>query len=258
VTLHRFFLHGPLPESGAAGTELAMGATDRHHLARVLRLEVGDRIVIAGQDGREAEATLRAVSADRVTADIGAAIERPRRPRIVLAAGIARRERMEFTIQKTTELGVGEIWPLASARCVVRFDEDRAGRRAERWRRIAEEAAKQSQRADVPLVRDAISLDDLLVEAGRFDVVLVPWEEAASTAVGIGQALEAQNASADSTVLVVVGPEGGFETAEVSALQDAGARIVSLGDTVLRTETAAVVAVALTAYELGGLGGRAR
>ena len=258
MTLHRFFLDGPLPDGGALGVELGMGPTDRHHLVRVLRLVDGDRIVIAGQDGREAEATLREVSADRITADIGAVIRRPHRPRVVLAAGVARRERMEFTIQKCTELGVAEIWPLASARCVVRLDEERGGRRGERWRRIAAEAAKQSQRADVPLVRNAMGLDELLAEIGRFDVVLVPWEEAASTAVGIGEALDAGNASTDSAVLVVVGPEGGFEPAEASALQDAGARIVSLGDTVLRTETAAVVAVALSAYELGGLGGRAR
>ncbi len=258
MTLHRFFLDGPLPESGALGVDLEMGPTDRHHLARVLRLVERDRIVIAGRDGREAEATLREVSPDRVTADVGVSIERSRRPRVVLAAGVARRERMEFTIQKCTELGVAEIWPLACARCVVRLDEERAGRRGERWRRIAEEAAKQSQRADVPVVRDTMSIDDLLAEVGRFEVVLVPWEEAAATAIGIGEALDTHNASRDSAVLVVVGPEGGFERAEVAALQDAGARIVSLGDTVLRTETAAMVAVALTAYELGGLGGRAR
>jgi 16S rRNA (uracil1498-N3)-methyltransferase len=258
VTLHRFFLDGALPEAGATDVELAMGATERHHLARVLRLVAGDRIIIAGTDGREAEATLRVSSPERVTADVGPAIERPRRPRVVLAAGIARRERMEFTVQKATELGVAEIWPLASARCVVRLDGDRAGRRGERWRRIAEEAAKQSQRADVPLVRDAMTLDDLLEEVGRFDVVLVPWEEAASTAAGIGVTLDAEGATTDSAVLVVVGPEGGFESSEAAALQDAGARIVSLGDTVLRTETAAVVAVALTAYELGALGGRDR
>ena len=257
MTLHRFFLEGPLPEGGE-GVELAMSRTDRHHLVHVLRLVDGDRIVVAGRDGRVAEATVRSATLERVTADVGPAIERPRRPRVVLAAGVARRERMEFTIQKSTELGVAEIWPLASARCVVRLDEDRAGRRGERWRRIAEEAAKQSQRPDVPLVRDAMSVNELLAEAGRFDVVLVPWEEAASTAVGIGEALDAHNASADAAVLVVVGPEGGFEPAEVAALQDAGASIVSLGDTVLRTETAAVVAVALTAYELGALGSRGR
>jgi 16S rRNA (uracil1498-N3)-methyltransferase len=257
VTLHRFFLEGDLPQDGERSVALALHEADRHHLARVLRLETGDRLVVAGGDGSEAEATLVEVTAERVTADIGPAVWRPGRPHVVLAAGIARRERMEFTIQKATELGVAEIWPLACARCVVRLDEDRAGRRGERWRRIAEEAAKQSQRSDVPHVARAMTVDALLAAAGRFDVVLVPWEEA-ETAVGIGEALDLEGAGSDASVLVVVGPEGGFEPSEVGAMQDAGARIVSLGDTVLRTETAAIVAVAITAYELGGLGGRAR
>jgi len=258
MTLHRFFLEGALPTDGSCGVELELSESDRHHLTRVLRLGTGDRIAVVDTEGRAAEATLVASSSESVTADVGPVIERPRRPCVVLAAGIARRERMEFTIQKATELGVSEIWPLASARCVVRLDEDRAGRRGDRWRRIAEEAAKQSQRSEVPVVREAMSVDVLLAEAGRFDVILVPWEEAASTAVGIGEALDAEDATADASVLVVVGPEGGFEAAEVDALQDSGARIVSLGSTVLRTETAAMVAVALTAYELGALGGRGR
>ncbi len=258
MTLHRFFLDGDLPQDGQASVELELGDADRHHLARVLRLQTGDRIVAAGGDGSEAEATLAEVSPERVTADVGPAIWRTGRPHVVLAAGIARRERMEFTLQKATELGVAEIWPLACARCVVHLDEDRAGRRGERWRRIAEEAAKQSQRSDVPHIARALTLDALLAAVGRFDVVLVPWEDAADTAPGIGEALDAENATSDTSVLVVVGPEGGFEPSEVGAMQDAGARIVSLGDTVLRTETAAVVAVAITAYELGGLGGRAR
>jgi 16S rRNA (uracil1498-N3)-methyltransferase len=258
VTLHRFFLQSEVPRDGERAVVLAMGEADRHHLASVLRLAVGDRVVVAGTEGLEAEATLVEVSRERVTADIGPAIRRPRRPKVVLAAGIARRERMEFTIQKVTELGVSEIWPLLCARCVVRLGDDRAGKRIDRWRRIAEEAAKQSQRSDVPRVRNVAGLDALLAETGRFDVVLVPWEEAASTAVGIGEALDAENATSDTSVLVVVGPEGGFEPSEVAALEDAGARVVSLGQTVLRTETAAVVAVALTSYELGALGGRVR
>lgn len=257
MSLHRFFIEGDLPPGGGE-TVLALAEGDLHHLGRVLRLGAGDRIVVVGADGREAAATLIEVAPDRVTADVGETIRRPRSPHVVLAPGLARRERMEFTIQKATELGVTEIWPFVSARCVVRLDDDRAGRRAERWRRIAQEAAKQSQRAVVPVVRDPFTLDELLAEAGGFDVVLVPWEEATETAVGIGEALDDEQATSDARVLVVVGPEGGFEVAEADALQSAGGRIVSLGRTVLRTETAAVVAVALTAYELGALGGRAR
>jgi 16S rRNA (uracil1498-N3)-methyltransferase len=257
VTLHRFFLTGELPASGD-GVELSLSENDRHHLGRVLRLETGDRIVVVGSDAREAEATLTQVGPERACADLDAPIERPARPRVSLAAGVARRERMEFAIQKVTELGVVEILPVQTARSVVRLDEDRAGRRGQRWRRIAEEAAKQSQRGDVPLVRDPVGLDEMIAQFGRFELVLVPWEGATPTGLGIGAALDAADAQPDTNVLVVVGPEGGLEEAEVAALQAAGGVVVTLGDTVLRTETASVVAVALAIYGLGGLGGRER
>jgi 16S rRNA (uracil1498-N3)-methyltransferase len=256
VSLHRFFLTGPLPDAAAQGTRLALSETDLHHLARVLRLEPGDRVMVAGVDGREAEATLSVVTHDAVTADLDAPVVRPARPHVSLAAGIARRERMEFAIQKSTELGVAEVLPVATARTVVRLDEEQGGNRGRRWRRIAQEAAKQSQRTDVPIVRDPLAFSELLAELGRFDVVLVPWEEAGSEGLGIGAALDAAGATPETSVLVVIGPEGGLEEDEVAALEAAGGAIVTLGDTVLRTETASVVAVALATYELGGLGGR--
>lgn len=258
MSLHRFFLAGPLPEPADAAVALALTEADAHHLARVLRLESGDRVMVVGTDGREAEAALEEVGADRVTATLGEALERPARARVSLAPALARRERMEFAIQKATELGVAEIIPVATARSVVRLDEEKAGRRGERWRRIAEEAAKQSQRAEVPSVRDPLGFSELLEELGRFDVVLVPWEEAAAAGMGVGAALDAAGAEPDTSVLVVIGPEGGLEEAEVAALEAAGGVVVTLGDTVLRTETASVVAVALAIYELGGLGGRVR
>jgi 16S rRNA (uracil1498-N3)-methyltransferase len=138
------------------------------------------------------------------------------------------------------------------------MDEERAGRRTERWRRIAEEAAKQSQRSDVPQIRETLTIGGLATEAGLFDVVLVPWEETSSGGLGVGAALDAAGATAETSVLVVIGPEGGLTESEVATLEAAGGVAVSLGDTVLRTETAAVVALTLVAYELGALGGRAR
>lgn len=258
MTLHRFFVDGTLSLAGEAGTLLAISPSDLHHIRRVLRLAAGDRVIVVDGSGLHAEALLVQVGEAGVTADVGQALEGPVRPRVVLAAGIARRERMEFTVQKTTELGVTEIWPLAAARCVVRLDDDRAGKRGERWRRIAAEAAKQSQRTGVPIVREPMTIAGLAAEAADFDVVLVPWEEEASSAPGIGEALDAACATNTSSVLLVVGPEGGFEESEVAALRAVGASAVSLGDTVLRSETAATVAVALVAYELGALGGRGR
>jgi 16S rRNA (uracil1498-N3)-methyltransferase len=256
MTLHRFFLEGALAPS--AGVELSLSGSDRHHIARVLRLVAGDRMIVADGEGRESEATLVEVSPERIVADLDGVVVRPRRPRVVLAPAVSRRERMEFTVQKATEIGVSEMWPLLTSRCVVRLDEDRAGRRAERWRRIAEEAAKQSQRESVPVVREPMTISELAAETGRFDVVLVPWEEASSGGLGVGAVLDAAGATSDTSVLIVIGPEGGLEESEVALLEAAGGVVATLGDTVLRTETAAIVATALVMYELGALGGRGR
>lgn len=257
MTLHRFFVANSLPEADLDVLDLELSDGDRHHIARVLRLTTGDRIVLTGPDGREAIVLLSEVSAQRVTGTISELIERPRRPRVVLAPAVSRKERMELTIQKATELGVTAVWPLMTARCVVKLDDDRAGKRTERWRKIAEEAAKQSQRESVPEVREPISLSGLASETGQFDVVLVPWEDSTGS-FGIGAALDAAGATPDTSVLVVIGPEGGLEEAEVAALEAAGGVVVTLGDTILRTETAAIVATALALYELGALGGRER
>ena len=258
MSLHRFFLSDTLGPAPATGAVLPLDEGDLHHLSRVLRLVAGDRIMVVDPDGAEAEATLVEVSPTMVRADVEGPALRPPRPRVVLALAVSRRERMEMAIQKATELGVSEIWPLMTERCVVRLDDERVGRRAERWRRIAGEAAKQSQRIDVPLVRGPLSVGEFAAEAGRFEIVLVPWEEASSEGLGIGAALEDGGATAQTTVAVVVGPEGGLTASEVTALEAAGGVIVTLGDTILRTETAAIVVVALLEYELGSLGGCGR
>lgn len=257
MTLHRFFVTGALPSEGETAP-VGLSEADRHHLTRVLRLKPGERIIVADAGGTQAEAVLADVSAQAVTAVYGPTAESVPRPRVVLAQAVSRRERMELTVQKATELGVSEIWPVLTARCVVRLDEQRSIKRAERWSRIAEEAAKQSQRSVVPVVREPMSLRELVDAAGSEDVVLVPWEEAAASAPGIGAALDEAGAKMGDGIVVVIGPEGGLEPAEVDALKAAGAHAVSLGDTVLRTETAAIAAVAIVSYEMGALGGRGR
>jgi 16S rRNA (uracil1498-N3)-methyltransferase len=258
VTLHRFFLTGELGPSAAPDAVLALTEADVHHLSRVLRLTGGDRIVVVDPNGAEAEATLVEVTATSVRADVDEPVRRPARPRVVLVLGVSRRERMELAIQKATELGVSEVWPLLTERCVVRLDEERAGKRGERWRRIAEEAAKQSQRADIPVIREPLTIGEFAADVGRFEILLVPWEDAPSDGLGIGAALRKGGATAQSSVAVVVGPEGGLTESEVATLESAGGVAVTLGDTVLRTETAAIVVVALVEYEMGALGGRVR
>jgi 16S rRNA (uracil1498-N3)-methyltransferase len=264
MSLHRFFIEGPLPDAPASDWPLPLGRSDAHHLAVVLRMKPGDRVVLADTSRRQAEAVLRSVGPDGVTADVEAPVAAAAGPRVGLAQGLAKRERMETVVEKATELGAVEIVPVRFARSVVKLDAERAGGRTDRWRRIALAAAKQSQRTEGPVVREPVGVAGLIEIASAYDVVLVPWEETVGGAGGTGapgipEALAAAGAGPETSVLVVIGPEGGLEAHEVDRLvRDAGAVVCGMGETVLRTETAAIVALALAIHALGGLGGRAR
>lgn len=243
----RFFATGPLPVSGV----LPLTEGDVHHIRAVLRLQPSESIEVVSTDGvwRYAVTSVgEHVSGTRV-APIAPG---PAVPRVTLAQALAKGDKVDTVVRQVTELGVARIVPFVAARSVVRLDADKSAARAERWRRVAESAAKQARRADVPEVSEPVALLDLPgLLAGS--VVLV-CAEGAPDAPGISQTLSALAALPEGGVAVIVGPEGGFEPGEVAALTDAGAIAVSLGPTILRTETAGVVAVALALAACGGLG----
>jgi 16S rRNA (uracil1498-N3)-methyltransferase len=178
--------------------------------------------------------------------------------RITLVQGVARGAKVDLVVEKATELNIEAIMPVMTERSVVRLDADKAHARGERWRRVALAAAKQSQRTTVPKVTDPMALSGALPVLATFDVVLVVWEGAGASGPGIGRALDEAGATPASRIALVVGPEGGLSAEEVRALVASGGRAVTLGDTVLRSETAGIVAASLCVYELGGLGGRPR
>lgn len=250
MTAHRFFLEAPLMAEGA----LALSAGDLHHLRDVLRLAPGDEIVAVGTHGAAARVRLTGVTAEGVGGVVLEAVEAPRVPRVWLAQGLAKGEKMDLVVRMATELGCERIVPLVTSRSVVRLEASRAPARVERWQRIAAGAAKQAQLTRVPEVAPLADVASLMGVLAGAALTLVAWEDAAgapSVAAAIGDAALPD----DAAVAVVVGPEGGFSADEVAVLADAGARVVSLGDTVLRTETAGVVAVALALAGRGGLGG---
>lgn len=253
MAAHRFFATGAMPSGAADATEglvLPLAEADAHHLRDVLRLDAGDEIVLAGE-GRAVRVMLLSV-AGRVVGRVVEQLEEARLPRVTLVQGLAKGEKMDDIVRHATELGVFRIVPFAAERSVVRLDSAKATARAQRWRRVAAEAAKQSQRLDVPSIGEIVR-SSVLPQLLAGSTVIVFWEENRG-APGIGEALRDASPGADADVAVVVGPEGGLTPAEVSALVASGARVCSLGATVLRTETAGVVAVALAIYERGGLG----
>jgi 16S rRNA (uracil1498-N3)-methyltransferase len=243
---------------GKSPCTLSLSAADLHHAVSVLRLSAGAEIAVVEPDGsawrvRLTESGLDGLVGEKVER-LGESLAR----RITLVQGVAKGAKVDLVVEKATELNIEAVMPVLTERSVVRLDADRAHSRGERWRRVALAAAKQSQRTTVPAVADPVPLSEAYHTLATFDIVLLVWEGASATGRGIGQALDEAAATQASRIALVIGPEGGLSTEEISALEASGARPVTLGDTVLRSETAGIVAAALCIYELGGLGGRPR
>jgi len=250
---HRFFLQEPLPDSAdGAPVCVPLTGTDRHHLSVVLRARPGEEIVGVEPDGAAAVLRLVSVGAESVSVTRVEQLAPALEPRVTLVLGVSKGAKVDEVVEGAVEVGVAQIAPVLCARSIVRLDAEKRAERGARWRRVALAAAKQAQRAFVPAVSDPVALPEALQLLGEHDLVLVAWEEAD------GQGLRAAIAAADlapgAHVALVVGPEGGLTPEEVAALGDLGAVQVTLGPTILRTETAGVVASALLVHELGGLG----
>ncbi|MFR7494903.1 MAG: RsmE family RNA methyltransferase [Adlercreutzia sp.] len=181
---------------------------------------------------------------------------------MILLQGLAKGDKMETVIRHATEVGVAAFVPLTCARSIVKLDGKKAAAKTERWRAIAKNAAMQSGQARVPEVAEPVSVREAAAMLGQATAVLVCWEEAPETASlreAVHDALLATcTPAADARIAVVVGPEGGLAEEEVRCFLgcNARARLVTLGPSILRTETAGIVAPALVLYELGGMGNR--
>lgn len=262
MALPRFFLDEQvIGDEGGAVFALRLSSDDAKH-ARVLRLKAGEHVAVvdASRDYFECEI----VSFDDVVPLVRIArhVDAPELgPQVMLVQGLAKGDKMETVIRHATELGVAAFVPLACRRSVLKLDAKRAASKVGRWRAIAKSAAMQSGQMAVPEVADVSSLDDVCSLLSQATAVLVCWEEAPGTALlsdALSSAFEACACpdASDARIAIVVGPEGGLEQAEVDALLSCNPRasLVTLGPSILRTETAGIVAPALVLYELGGLG----
>jgi 16S rRNA (uracil1498-N3)-methyltransferase len=239
-------------EGGEGTGEVTLGELERRYLCRVLRLGPGDRVELFDGQGNEVEAEIAWVEARRVALRLLGRREGRRAvgPEMVLLQALAKGDRFDLVVQKATELGVGRIVPVMTARSVERLAGDRAAQRRERWCRIAQEAARQCRRADVPEISPVMPLGEALAVARPEGLRLLLWEGAAERGQGLGPVLPAE---APGQVVVAVGPEGGFTEDEVRQAALAGFRPVGLGPRVLRTETAALAALAILGFVLGDL-----
>lgn len=244
MNVHRFHV-----ESAAPGAHVSLPEHTAHHAREVLRLRAGAAVRVFDGAGHEWEAVLDEVSRRTVSARLLHAITpRPESPlHLVLAMAALKGDRMELVIQKATELGVSEIWPVVTIRTDAAARPALKGSRSERWDRVASGAAEQCGRAVVPRVAPTVRLRDLVDHSfeGARVVLLETPGHAPLPSLAVAPA---------SPLLLLVGPAGGWEPVEASSLLSAGFQAASLGPRVLRAETAAVAAVAVAQAAWGDLG----
>ena len=231
------------------GDLLYVTGKDVNHIKNVMRLKKGDEISVrTGQDDREYRYGIEEFTDSEVVCRLRfvkeADVELP--VKVYLFQGLPKADKMELIIQKAVELGAAEIIPVEMRRSVVKLDASKKAKKTQRWQAIAESAAKQSRRAVVPMVREPMTME----EAVRFaeqntDVRLLPYElqEADGSTRDVMDGIRE-----GSAVSIFIGPEGGFDPAEVELAREAGIRPISLGKRILRTETAALVALSFLIY----------
>jgi 16S rRNA (uracil1498-N3)-methyltransferase len=252
VEMHRFFVP---PESIRQHTVGISGPLARQ-IARVLRQRPGDTIIVLDDTGAEFQVVLSEVHRDFVE---GRVVERRTgagepRVKITLYQAPLKSDRFEFVLQKATELGVSSFVPLLTDRVVARkSNERRSGARVGRWRRIVTEAAEQCGRSRIPTISGPVTLKEACDDAPR--AALMPWEEE-RTSSGVRAALARSRAEGwdGSEVAIFIGPEGGFTAQEAELARALGVQTLSLGQRILRSETAAIATIAAVCHELGELG----
>jgi len=233
VRLTRLFLAQPLE----LDQELDLPPAAAYHVARVLRLRTGAQIVAFDGSGSDFRCEIVAVEGDRVRVRVGARTAGlPESPlRITFVQGISRSERMDWTLQKATELGVRTIVPVLSARSVVRLDERQSTKKLRHWQAILASACEQCGRSVPPELRAPVELGAYLAGAPREGQRFVLSPSGPASLAGL--------ASMAARVELLIGPEGGLDDAEIERARQAGFAPVRLGPRVLRTETAGIVAL---------------
>lgn len=229
-------------------TILITDEDDRKHITKVLRFGIGDQIMVSDTVEFEYDTEIIAIEKDYIEAKILDKQKFAREPelKITLYQGIPKQGKMETIIQKNVELGIHSIVPVFTDRTVI-VDHGNFQKKIDRWQKIADEAVKQCKRGIVPRIQREIKFQNMLNEIVKYDLILFPYENEENTSIkDCLRKLDKKPRDA----AIIIGPEGGFSEQEAEALIKAGSQSVTLGKTILRTETAGMAAVAMTMYEL--------
>ncbi len=235
-------IHWPGPLK--SGQQLELDGDRAHHLLRVLKRRAGDALTLFQEPDTEFPACILATQRNTLTLEVGQAAQVSRESPLdsLLVQGVSRGERMDFSIQKCVELGIGAIQPVLCRRSGVQLDERRLARKQEHWQAVALSAAEQCGRTRVPRVEACLLLEQFLAAGAHRGFVLAPGQP------GLEQA-----PAGDGPLELLVGPEGGLDDDELELARRAGLQPLSLGPRILRTETAGLVALTTLQLRWGDL-----
>lgn len=243
--MYHFFV---TPAQIADGYAVITGQ-DVNHIRNVLRMKPGEKIAVRDGISRNYICELEDIGAEAVRALILSSEEDSTElpAKLVLFQGLPKSDKMELIIQKAVELGAYEIVPVATRRAVVKLDKKKEEAKKKRWNAIAESAAKQCGRMRIPKVKDVMSLTEAFAYAGSFDFNIIPYE--------LAEGMEETRAILDKIrpgmqVGIFIGPEGGFDVAEIEEAMAAGVSPITLGRRILRTETAGMTVLSILMFRL--------
>ena len=225
---------------------------DVNHIKNVLRLNVGENLQICDIDSsKNYICEILELTAKSVTCKILEEIQSIAEGNVELHIfqGLPKADKMELIIQKGTELGVSEFVPVSFKRSIVKISPKDEKKKIDRWNKISEVAAKQSKRDIIPKVRNVESIKNVCNEIKDYDIVLLAYELEENNYIK-NELLKIKNTKENYKIAVIIGPEGGIEKEEVEVLENAGAKVISLGKRILRTETVALQVSSIIMYEL--------
>lgn len=243
--MYRFYVE----ESQINDDEIKIIGDDVNHIKNVLRMKEKEEIIICNGHGKDFYCIIEAVSNSEVIARVKDFYESRTElnTKIYLFQGLPKKDKMELIIQKAVELGVHEVIPVVTKRTIVKLDDKKEMKKLDRWQAIATSAAKQSNRGIIPKVAATMSYREALQFAKTLDYNIIPYEKAEGikdTKAAIKKAKEVKS------IGVFIGPEGGFEEAEIDAAIDNNMKPITLGKRILRTETAGLTILSLLMFEV--------
>ena len=229
--------------------EIRITGTDVTPMKIVLRMKPGEQVLISNGIDRDYHCEIAAITPEEVTARILSVDEEGTElpAKLYLFQGLPKSDKMELIIQKAVELGVYQVIPVMTKRAVVKLDAKKEEAKVKRWNSIAESAAKQSKRMIIPEVTGVMTLREAFAFAKDLDVNLIPFEHAKGMA---GTKRELERIKPGMSVGIFIGPEGGFEDAEIEAASAVDIRPVTLGKRILRTETAGLAILSVLMFQL--------